>query len=136
MREQLKALLKIAEEIDMEIRKYDTEDNPLPRSSIYVGNVSIYRYDNSHFNIFLPLYTIYFSTGTQSKAKIVVTYTVYGPEVNVQNYFYFNTPRIDKMVANNLNIVEELKKELEKITTGEKQKRINELEGELAKLRS
>jgi len=136
MREQLKALLKIAEEMRMEIRKYDTEDNPLPTSSIHIGNVTIYRDDNSWFNSFLPLYTIYFYTGTKSKAKIVVDYSVYGPEVEVYHYFYFNTPRIDKMVADNLNVVEELKKELERIVTAEKQERIAELEEELAKLKS
>jgi hypothetical protein len=135
MREQLKALLKIAEEIRTEIRKYDTEDNPLPTSSIHIGNVKIYRDDNSWFNSFHPLYTIYFRTGTKSKAEIVVEHTVYGPEVEVYHYFYFNKPRIDKMVADNLNVVEELKKELERITTAVKQERIAELEKELSKLK-
>jgi hypothetical protein len=136
MREQLKTLLKIGEEIRTEIRKYDTEDNPLSKSSICIGNVIIYRDDNSWSRTFHPLYTIYFRTGTKSEAEIIVRHTEYAAQVNVENYFYFNTPRIDKMVADNLNVVEELKKELERITTGEKQKRINELEGELAKLRS
>lgn len=135
MREQLKALLKIAEEMRMEIRKYDTEDSPLPASRIRIGNVTIRRDDNEWCNSFYPLYTIYFRTGTKSKAEIIIDHTMYGPEVEVNHYFYFNKPRIDKMVADNLNIVEELKKELERITTAVKQERIAELEEELAKLK-
>lgn len=140
MRNKINELIKIARTVLNEIQKNEDIEKYILDECLSFDDNYITIYNSAYHNYKVYRFTFHTNKKERYESNIEISFE-FEPntrkiKVDVEDYLYFNTTRINKLVDNNKNLLKRFTEETNKILNTYKVERIAELEKELAELKS